>query len=153
MLADTITDISTRIRSKTSAGGLEVDRVLDLGQIAASQIGRSAQEVGQGGDDGGENDLGKLAGSLGGICWLVDRQGAFPVQGKLSSDTASELGVLGWVLLAVSLEKGVPLCLKGCATFTEFSIKVVGFLGDSKLGLRVESELGLQRYDVVGLES
>ncbi len=143
MLADTITDISTRIRSKTSAGRLEVDRVLDLGQIAASQIGRPTQEVGQCGNDSGENDFGELARSLGGICWFVDWQGALPVQGKLSSDTASELGVLGWVLLAVCLEKRVPLCLEGCPTFTEFGIKVVGFLGDRKLRLWVEAELGL----------
>lgn len=153
MLADTVTDISTRIRSETSAGGLEVDGVLDLGQIAASQIGRSAQEVGQGGDDGGENDFGKLAGSLGSIRRLVNGQGAFPVQGKFSRDTASKLGVLGWVLLAVCLEKRVPLRLEGCAAFTEFGIELVGLLGHSKLLLWVEPELGLQRHDIVGLES
>ena len=126
---------------------------LDLGQVRASKISRSAKELREDGSKGSEGDLRELAGGDGTVSGLVDREGLFPVFGELASDAAGELSVLLRVLLTICGEELAPLLLELSTALAERAIEIVGSLGDGKLLLRVEAPLGLQGDDIVSLES
>lgn len=153
VFTNTVTDIGTSICAQTSVGWLEVDTRLDLGQVTACQISRTTDEIGEGWDDGSEDNLGKFARSLSSIAGLVDGEALLPIGGQVASDTPGELGVFLGVLLAVRLEEGVPLGLECGTAFANIGVSSIDGLGDNEFLFGVKAELGLQSDDVVGLES
>lgn len=153
VLSHTVSDVSTVVA--TLGGdvvGLEVLGLLPDGEVGASQISRTTNEVG---DDVGErldDGLGVLSRSDGGVAGLVDREVLLPALRQVAGDSSGELGVLGGVLLAVRLEEGVPLGVLLGTSLLDLGVDVPGGLGDGELLLGVEAKLLLDRDDVVGLE-
>lgn len=153
MLTDTVSDVRSRVVTKFRAGRLEVNAALDLGQVTSSKISRTANKLGQDSADRGQDGLGQCTGGLGGIGGLIYREGGLPVLWELASNSAGELGVLLGILIAVGFEERIPLRL-GVSTFLgDLVVGVVCLLRNDELLRGVEAELGLECFDVVGLES
>ena len=152
VLTDTIADVRARVVTETGAWWLEVNGTLDASQVRASEISGTANEVGERGGDGGEDDLRELARSLSRVGGLVDGEGLLPAGGEFAADTAGELSVLLRVLLRVGSEESVSLSLELSPAGGGLSVDVVGGLGDGEGLLGVEAELGLDLGEVVGLE-
>lgn len=153
MLTHTIADIPSRVVTETSAGGLEVNSLLDTGQVGPSQIRRSTNELNDGARDGLEDLLGKRAGRDRWVADLVDGKLLLPALRELTSNAAGELGVFLGVLLPVRSEELVPRGLEGSTALADLGVRRLGRIGDNKVSLGVESELGLDVSSVVGLES
>ena len=153
MFTDTVADVGTSVVTEAGAGMLEVVLGLNLGQVRAGKVSRSTEELWEDGGKGSEGDLRELAGGDSAVGGLVDREGLFPVFGKLAGNAAGELGVLLGVLLAIRGEELGPLLLELSTALAELAVEIVGSLGDSKLLLRVEAPPGLQGNDIVSLES
>ena len=153
VLTNTVADVAASVCAKTGAGGLEVNRTLNLGQVATSQIGGSTNKVGQGRDDGRKHDLRKFARGDSGVRWLVDRKFLLPALRKLASNATNELCVLIGVLLTIGRQEGIPLALQLGTALAKLSVQIVSGLRNSKLLLRVETKLGLEGDNIVSLES
>lgn len=152
MLTDTIADVGAGVVTETSAWWLEVDGTLDTGQVRASEISRTADELREDGGDGSEDDLRELARSLSGVGGLVYGERLLPAGGELTADAAGEFSVLLGELLAVGGEEVVPLSLELGAAGGDLSVEVVGGLGNNEGLLGVEAELRLDLSKVISLE-
>ena len=153
VLADTIPDVRALVAAKARARGLEVLRALDLRQVAACQIGGPAEELGESGSDGGQDDLGELARSLRSVGRLVDGERLLPAIGELTGDAAHELDVFGGILLGVCRERGSPLLLEDGAALADFGVGGVDLLRDVEGRVGIEVDLRLESGDIVCLES
>ena len=153
VLADTVPDVRALVAAEARARGLEVLRALDLRQVAARQIGRPAEKLGERGRDGGQDDLGELARGLRGVGRLVDGERLLPAAGELAGDAAHELGVLGGVLLGVRRERGSPLLLEDGTALADFGVGGVDLLRDVEGRVGIEVDLRLESGDIVCLES
>lgn len=152
VLTDTEAEVSARVVSETGRGVLEVGSALVPGQVGASQVGRTTDELGENLGQRVEGRLGELSGSDGGVRGGVGGQSLFPAFRKTALDTTSEFGGLLGVLLLVRLEEGVPLLLELVTLGGELLVVVGGLLGnDERLG-RVEAKLLLELFNVVLLE-
>lgn len=152
VLADAVANVATGVVTKLGRRGLEVDGVLPPGQVRASQIGGTTDELGNGLVDLVEDNLGQLAGGNGGVGGGVDGEGLLPALGEIASLAADEVVVLSLVLLAVLGEEVVPLGLELGATGRGLVAQLVDVLGNGEALLGVEAELLLELLDVVGLE-
>lgn len=153
MLTHTIADISSRVVSKTSALGLEVDRLLDTGQVGPSQIRRSTNELNNGARDGLEDLFGERTRRDRWVADLVDGKLLLPALGKLTRNAAGELGVVLGMLLLVRRQELLPLGLEGSTTLADLGVCGLGLIGNNKVSLGVKAELGLDVGGIVGLES
>ena len=153
MLTNTVPDVSTIIIAQTGAGVLEVVVSLNPRQVAAGQIGRTTHQIGDLGVDGSQNDFGQLTGSLGRVFGGVNRESRFPTRREFARNSAGELSMFVRVLPAVSGQEVNPLCLKVSTTSSGVSVGLVSLFGDMEGLVSREVELGLQRCDVIGLES
>ena len=153
MLTNTISDVRASVSSESSAGWLEVDSTLNLGQVTACQIGRTTHEIGERWRDRRENKLGQLARRLSRIGWLVHGESLLPSFWELSRNPASEFCMLFGVCLSVLGEKACPLGLELGAAKCSCLVSIVGCLRHVELLVRGESKLGLQGFNVIGLES
>lgn len=152
VLTDTVSDVSAGVVTETGGLGLEVDSLLPSGQVGASQISGTTEELGNDALDLGEDGLGQLSGSNGGVGGAVDGEALLPALGKLAGQSAGEVGVLLGELLLVLGEELVPLLLTGSALRRSLTVEVVDLLGNSEALVRVEAPLLLELLDVVSLE-
>lgn len=152
MLTDTIADVGTSIVTETSAWWLEVDCILDTGQITASQVGGTTQEVRENRGNRGKDDLGELARGLGSIGRLVDGKALLPALRELAGDTASEFSVFLRILLGVCRKESVPLLLKLSTLEGGSVVSVVGLLRDVEGLIGGEANLRFQSGDVIRLK-
>lgn len=152
VLTDTVSDVLARVVTELGAGVLEVDSVAPTGQVGAGQIGGTTKKFGNSVSDLGEDSLGKLSRGNGGIAGLVGGERLLPALGKLSGDSAGNLGVLVGVLLAVGLEELGPLLVGLGTTVSDFLVSGVDIVWDNEALLGVHAELGLDSFNVVGLE-
>lgn len=153
VLTNTEPDVSTLVAAETGALRLEVNHRLGPCQVGTRQVSRAADELGKDGYNGGEDDLRKLAGSLGGVRRLIDRQRLLPVVRKLSSNATGELGVLGGVLLGIGRKEVVPLCLELSTTGGDSTVGVIRLLRDVEGLVSRKTELALEGLNVVSLQS
>lgn len=151
MLTDTVADISTRIVSEPSSLGLEVNRGLPTGQVGASQISRTTEELRDGAFNLAQHSLRKFARSDGGVGGGVDGQVLFPALRKVTRLAALEIGSLVGELLSVLAHHLVPLVLVGGTLGGMLAVKVVDFLGDME-SILGETPLLLELLNVIGLE-
>lgn len=152
VLTDTISDVSSGVVAEAGGRGLEVDGLLPAGKVGASQIGRATLKLGEDGLDLAEDGLGQLSAGNGSVAGAVDGQALLPALGQLALQAASEVSVLGGVLLGVLSEQLVPLLLLGGTLRGVSAVELGDLLGDDEALLGVEAELGLELLDVVGLE-
>lgn len=152
VLTDTVSDVSTGVVTKTSGLGLEVDSLLPSGQVGASQIGGTTEELGNDTLDLAEDSLGQLSGGNGGVGGSVDGEALLPALRKLAAQSAEEVGVLLGILLLVLGEELVPLLLTGSTLGRSLTVVVVDLLGNGEALVGVEAPLLLQLLDVVSLE-
>jgi len=153
MFTDTIPNVGTCVIAQTGAGGLEVLVALNPRQVTTSQISGTTHQVRDPGVEGGQNDLGQFTRSLSGIGGGVDGKGRLPTSREFTRDTTGEFGVFIGVFLAISSQEVVPLGLEVSTTGGNIPVGLVGFFGDVERLVGGEIELGLQRDDIVSLES
>ncbi|ROV88950.1 hypothetical protein VPNG_10195 [Cytospora leucostoma] len=152
VLTDTVADVTSTVVAQTGGRGLEVDSLLPPGEVGASQICGTTNQLG---DDVVyllQNDLGQLSRSNGIVLGGVDGQGLLPALGKLIPEAAGKVLGLGLVLLAVLGEQLVPLLLLGGAGRRLLVAQLVDLLGNGEALLGVEAPLLLQLLDVISLE-
>jgi hypothetical protein len=152
VLTDTVADIATSVVTEAGGGGLEVNSLLPAGKVGASQVSGTTEQLGNDALDLGQNSLGELAGSDGGVSRGVDRESLLPALGEVASLTANEVGMLLRELLCVLGEELVPLLLSGSTGGGVLAVEVVDLLGNSEALVGVEAELLLELLDIVGLE-
>ena len=152
VFTNTVSDVSTSVVSKTSLRRLEVDSLSPSSEVGSSKIGGTSNELRKRSGESLENDLGVLPRSNGGVSELVHGKVLLPSLGELSSDSSSELGSLGGVLLLVGSEEGVPLGVGLSSLLSDLVVDVVRGLGNGEEGVGVESELLLEGDNVVLLE-
>lgn len=152
MLANTVADVASRVVSEAVSLGLEVDGVAPASKVGRGKIGGSRDELGNGNGELGEEGLGKLAGSDGGVGGGEGGESLLPSIGKLSSETALDVSGLLGVLGAVLLEELVPGSLGLGSLLADLGVNVLGLLGHGEELLGVEAELLLDLDGVVLLE-
>lgn len=152
MLTHTVANIATGPLADSEVRGLEVNSVLPAGVVGASQISGTRDQLGKDVVDSLEAGLGKLTGSNGRICRLVDGELLLPALGQLAGETASEVSTLGLVLRLVLLEELVPLLLLGSTLSGVLVVHIVNLLGNSEALLGVEAEKLLNALGIVGLK-
>ena len=152
MLTDTKAHVATGPVTNAKLWWLKVDGLLPAGVVGASQISRSRHELWNVVVDGLQDRLGKLTGSNGLVGWLVGWEGLLPALWKHTGETAGQVSVRILVLLAVLLEKLVPLLLSSGTGGRGLVALVVNLLWDDEALLWVETELLLDHLAVVLLE-
>ena len=152
VLADTVTDVAAAVVAEPGGGRLEVDGVLPSSEVGASEIGRTTKELGDDLVDLGEDDLGQLPGSDGGVGRSVYGELLLPALGKITLQAADEVVMLGLELLAIAGQELVPLLLESGTLGSVLAVKLIDLLRHGEGLVRVEAELLLELLDVVGLE-
>jgi hypothetical protein len=152
VLADTISNVATRVVTETSASGLEVNCFLDTSQVGASQIGRTTDELDNGAGDGLEDLFGERTRGDRWVANLVDGKFLFPTLGEFTSNATAEFSVLFGVLALVGTEEFFPLGFKGSTALNKLGISSLGLIRNGKVGLRIEAKLGLDVGSIIGLE-
>merc|ERR1711900_75028 len=114
VLADTISDVTSGPVTDLKGGWLEVNSVFPSGQVGTGQICRTANQLWDRLVNLGENDLRKLSRSNCSIRWRVNWEVLFPALWKVACQTTLQIRGLGLELLAVFLEKLLPLLLLCC---------------------------------------
>jgi len=79
VFTDTVTDVFPRIVSQACARRLEVNATFDLGQIAASQVSGTTQELRKNRGYSGQNNFRKFTRSHSRISGLVDGKSPLPI--------------------------------------------------------------------------
>ena len=152
VLTDTEADVAAGVVAQSSGRRLEVDSSLPPGEVGASQIGGTANKLGDDVEDLVDDSLRQLSRGNGRVSRGVNREVLLPTLGKLSLLATDELVVLVLVLLSILGEELVPLLLSGSALGRGLVAKVVDLLGNDEALLGVEAELLLELLDIVGLE-
>jgi hypothetical protein len=153
VLAHTISNVLASVVAETGRRVLEIHCSLPAGKVRSSQVGRPRDKLRDGIGELRENNLGQLSGSDGVVGRLVNRQSLFPASRKVSGDTAGKVLGLFRVLLAVRLEKSLPLGLDLGSALGNGSVSLFGRVGDDEGLLGVKAKLGLDGLGVVRLKS
>ena len=152
VLPDTEPDVSSGVVSEPGRGGLEVNGGLGSGQVGTGQIGRTSEQFGEDVPQLGEDGLGELSGSDGGVLGVVSGQSLFPSFGKTTLHPSLDLGSLLGVLLLVGSEQRVPLGLELGTLVSGLGVSLLDLVGNDKALVGVESPSLLELDNVVLLE-
>lgn len=152
VLTDTVADVASRVVTESRGRGLEVNSVAPAGQVGGGKIGGSRDELGDGNRELGEEGLGKLARSDGGVGRGEGGESLLPSLRKLALNAALDVGGLLGVLGSVVAEGLLPGSLELGSLLGDASVNLLGLVGNGEELLGVEAELLLDLDGVVLLE-
>lgn len=152
VFTNTESNVSTGPFTQTGRGRLEINGILPSGQVGTGQIGGTTDEFGQDGGDLGDDVLGELSGTDGGILGRVGRQDLFPTFGQSTFHSSGNLSSLLRVLFLVRRKSLVPCLFRGGTSFGDLGVDLFSLFGNEELVLGVESKLLLHLHDIVGLQ-
>lgn len=153
VLPNTKSEISASVASETGRGVLEVLSALPPGQVGTGQVGRTTDQLGQHLNEFGDSSLGQLPGTDSSVRGGVGGESLLPTVGKTAFNSSLKLSSLLGVLLAIRLEKSLPLSLGLGTALGNLVVEVGSLFGNDKGLLGVKAELLLELNNVILLES